>query len=1239
LKKITGLLFIAGLISLPLWSQTDGNEETEDEALPVSTKQIKALLPQQNSSVIFIEGEDAVSTNFNREPILNYSCSGYRTLQLNQVNPLHEGTSYNSDYVFYVEEDGIYELWYGGTPPGEKDELLPSYASPFRYILDGIYIEDIYRENVNVVEEYAPAYYWNYIKNVTLSAGEHSLKIEIMQKRSYDSRYFFYLDNFFLVKQEEGKRVLSGNLPEVFPKDMDNRTIDSSFLSLEEYDVLIRDNPENFENYVYVSKIYSLIGDYLNALKYLKKASYLEPDNPEIMLLTAKNMIWRGATSSGLDLYKSLLQIVPERIDLWTEAGKIAGWVGQYYDSISFFKGGLKNLPNDLSLMANLGITNLWLGDLNEAEKQFDKIALLTGDDLDLNRDLAEIFRTNGYADKAVPLYINMMKKYPQVLQLYMDLEQTYIENGQREKIPKLRELTEKTFIPDPEYNKIVETFYETQSLKEKVLSDYEEQLRSDPDNLILRRTLAEIYFWNGYKKKAIAEYRNILSNYTYLNLLQTEIDMTSYLELIDRNYALSNFINSIPQYINTNQKDLISDLKIYNKAVSDLESMKKKNEAAAAKGSPVDSAAEENLNNALIEIEGVLASAIYKNESFIEKYNSISTQFSAETENLKRLLEDEIQSKESFKQLLDGVDWKWNREAMMEELSLVKDDGVLLSHFVLGKIAQYEGRLKEAQVNFVTVTGTEKPLKGAPFALYETEVWLGENAAGSDTYEKYEQEIDQYCSYIYFLNDYLDYLNPEEDEETFGYLTEDASISVNAILEQFKRIKGDSSVIHREINQNINSIRETLLTNMEQGFYRLSSDTYLLRNELGDFYYNEKMYPEAISQYEQVLAVDPWNQSAKFKLAQVYHLNGDWSKALSIYKEIYDGDPQYNNVAAFYNELTRDFADSFDFSGKSFSDASTLTFDAQASYMVHFNRTLAMTFDYNTAYSRITLPTTDATYLYQNLDLTLPVSLWSLTFTPVLGLYVNSDLVDDDGTDSYSDSASVSDLINTYSIHGKGGGSVGFYQDPLNVLLGYLYDWETDSFYPDRTPVSYHEVALGMSLNFAGTKVPFLEDTIWTLSGSSRFLDDGNISWDTVTELSNTVEILREPSFDLNIALGFSFEDSMESSDNYYSPEESLKTGLTLGFTLAPEFKNEISLTERFWFGTDFYSSGYDDSYGLSFEIGNRLEYTKSDFTTYLNITGSFDKQLDPSDSGIKYWSLTLEVGVNALFPDYLKP
>ncbi|MBB6480591.1 tetratricopeptide repeat protein [Spirochaeta isovalerica] len=1254
LKKIPLSIIFFATFFIPLSAQVqDGQSVPEPEkevAIAEVSEKIQPVLPGRDTKLIFVEGEDAVSTNFNREPILNYSCSGYRTLQLNQSIDLHGQATYNSDYVFYVEEDGVYELWYGGTPPGNRDETITSYASPFRFVIDSLYSEDIYREDVNVVEEYAPSYYWNYVSDVTLAAGEHRIKFEVLLKRSLDNRYYFYLDNFFLVRKINGTRVAVDNPPEIFPEDMDIRSIDLPFKSFEDYEVLIRDNPEIVGNYVELAKTYSLAGDYINALKYLRRAALLSPDEPEIMLQMAKNLIWRGAVVEGLRMYSDLLAIVPERVDLWAEAGKIAAWTGLYDDSIGFFESGLENSPDNLNLLANLGITHLWLGELNTAEKIFNQVQKITGDDLDKNRALAEIFRVNGYADKAVPLYRKLINLYPEELELYFDLEETYKENDQRDKVQEVRDLTEKTFIPNQDYVKVTETFYESQSMKEKVISDYEEQLKGDPENLNLRRMLAEIYFWNGYRKKAIDEFRNILTSYTYDNVLETEKKMTSFLEILDRSYALTHFLETVPASVSESRKNMTELLKQYDKNISDLEALKKKNDAAEAKGETVDRSGEESLAQQRFDLEEKLAVQIYLGESFTGKFNSLMELFNEENRTLEGLLEDEKTSAEAYELLMEGIDWKWNRGDMITELNAVKKDGVVLANLTLGKILMFEGKPVEAEANFKPIMEGESVLDAAPFALYEAQVWLGDEEERKSLYESYPGKIEEGSEYAYYLNDYLDVLYLEE-EDVFSYLTGDPAESIASLTAAYGEITSQASVLNRDLRENIAIIHKVLQDNMKRGFYNLASQTYLLRNELGDFYYNEKMYSEGIAQYEQVLAIDPWNLSAKFKLAQVYHYNGNWSKALKIYSEIYDDDPQFNNVASFYNELTREFADSYHFSASSFSDPTRIKSDLHADYNINFTPLFGTTLAYDVNLDRIyrtysaegTEPDDpkSSTLLFNKVSLSFPVKLGPVKITPVGGLYLKTDLFGDEDLSAADPGFGLFEYIDPYFY---GGADAAVNLDFLSFSGGYRFDWLTESFHPSAD-IFFHQVKGNLGINFVKTKIPFIEDLTLNFGGEGKFLSDDNILWNAFASATEKIQLVREPAMYLNAGLDFSLESGKfnEYSDNstlpYWAPDMSLMTGLNLEYEAKFPLSENRSLEEKVRLNVDYTSSGTgaEQIRGMAFEVGNRLSYNKSDFTAFFNVTGTFSVQFEPAD--ITYWSLIFELGVSALLPELLMP
>lgn len=1199
---------------------TEGAADETGDSSPVI--KIKPVLPQVGSSIIFIEGEDAVATNFNREPILNYSSSGYRTLQLNQATGLQGKSVYYADYVFYVEEDSVYEFWYGGTPPGNKDELLPSFSSPFHYRLDSYYEFDVYREDVDVIGGYAPAYYWNYVSDITLTKGEHRITFEIPERRSFDGKFFFYLDNFFFVKKVNDVRILEGEIPSVFPDNMDDRTLDFPFKPIEDYEILIRDNPEQSWNYIEISMIYSLIGDYLNSLKNLRKALLLEPDDPYIMLLIAKNLIWKGSFQDGLYLYSDLLKIVPERIDILTEAGKVAAWIGQYESSVEFFLNGTDLYPENLSLQANLGITHLWSGDSFSAEKQFELVNNLAGDDLLLNKELAEIFEVNGYPDKSIEIYKKIINLYPEDLETRFFLEDAYIQNNQQKKVELLREDTAELYETSPEFEKALQTFYNKQVMKEKVIADYEEELDNDPDNLILRKTLAEIYFWNGDKKKAISEYLNILTNYTYRNLRETERSVVQYYEIVDRNYALKHFLDDLPAYITSSVRELNTNLLNYKKAVTALGSIQKKNEAAKVKGREPDLAILSERQNQLENSEDVLASGIAAKENFVEKYQFLIDEFAGDTEYLLRLISDETSINEAFGKLTKGSQWEWDRSSMLRELEKGNDDGLNLAAYVIGKIYQIEGDTIRSAQYIDSLIESEKILEDAPFAVFQNSLWLGDKEKLSDIYENYSEEIVSYDKYLYDIVDYIDYLSLKDDEID-GFLTEDPSGSVEDVLDRFSQIKSNLKNIQIDVQKNITSIHKILEEKMQQSFYRLAEQTYLLRNELGDFYQNEGQFPEAIEQYRQVLKIDPWNLSAKYKLGQVYQWNGNWQKALDLYEEVYEEDPVYGNVTFFYNQLARAHSDNFSFLGRTTADPWTLKFETQASYSSNIYGIFSFGLDYKVSNNRSY--SAGFTYLLHDLSLQLPIDLSLITLSPFGGIYAYSNLIDD----TFTGKPTIGELLGEYNFYPYGGASMSLWKGPFGLSGIYEYNWMEDSFKPGVSPVSYHKGEVYAQVDFNFTQLPVIKETTVVVSGVSKYLADSNIIYSGSFELLNDVELNKNPDISLNFTAKLLYEDStLSNPPGYWAPVDSLTAGLGIGAKASLSLDEKVSLGDAFNFGVNHYSD--NNGSGIDYKIWNIFEYVNGNFDGYIKFDGTFRDSME-------YWSISISIGSSSLLPELL--
>jgi tetratricopeptide (TPR) repeat protein len=311
-KFIFFLLFLFAFMSLTqgIFAQESDEQETETDNLAQELTGLVPVFPETTPGLIWVEGEQAVITNFANEAVLDYSSSGQRTLQLNRFTELPGNASFFAEYGVYVPEDGIYELWYGGTPAGPDDILLPSYASPFDLYVNGKLVKRVNRESINVVQGYTPNNYWNRVLPIRFNAGSHRIRFEIRDKRRFDGKFLFFLDAFFLINQERFDPS-QGYVPPVFPETRSSRDIDNPFQSLAEYELQLKNAPSDIPLHIRVANVYSMVGDYANAIKTLTKAQLLDPESKDVLLLLSKNYIWRGEVERGLNTYLEYLKINP----------------------------------------------------------------------------------------------------------------------------------------------------------------------------------------------------------------------------------------------------------------------------------------------------------------------------------------------------------------------------------------------------------------------------------------------------------------------------------------------------------------------------------------------------------------------------------------------------------------------------------------------------------------------------------------------------------------------------------------------------------------------------------------------------------------------------------------------------------------------------------------------------------------------------------------------------------------
>ncbi|HUW40927.1 MAG TPA: tetratricopeptide repeat protein [Rectinemataceae bacterium] len=1211
-----------------------------------TTGRIEAILPKRDPNLIFVEGEDAIATNFAQAPVLNYDCSGFRTLQLNKSAALDSGTAYFADFSFYVESTGTYELWYGGTPPASKDGSHPSYASPFDLIIDKTSTFEIHRESVHVVENYTPAYYWNLVGDFPFQRGIHRLSFEIRKPRNYDGRYFFYLDNFFLIKKENGQRLPVTIKPALFPHNMDDRSIDKDFSSIDDYEKRIKANPDDAQADIDLATIYSMVGDYYSALKYLHRADLIDPQRKSTMLLIAKNTLWKGDTNGALELYKNLLQYYGDDLGLWLEAGKVAAWTGHYTASVGFFDDALKKFPKNLSLVVNRGLSELWAGEAGKAQKDFQAAFQETGRDIALRKELASIYTINGYPDRAVPIYRDSLAIAPADVELYALLYKTLEKMNKTKEAKEVRDEMGSRFIPSPGLSAYLEVLDKESQLKDLVLQDYRRQLSVEPDNLELRKVIAEADFWNGDMKAGIKEYENIVANYIYLQVRSMEKDSAEYMGILDRAAVYARYLADLPRRTAEYARRLTDRLAAIQQAQGELAQKKLADAELKKNGKAPDVAGENDLVARLAKRQSELGGLLNELSAFEATAGSLADRFKADQDREAALSHEDAAQAKSFASLTKDTRWKWDRDATYRELENARQDGTSLATYALGRIAFFEGDTDAAARYFGDLAKARSTLAGAPYGLMQARLADGQVPSADAVKKDAGDSEDPFTSLRDDLSAYLGAV--QEQGPAPGFLTEDPRVAVGGALKDLAALRDTSFARGTAVYELEQKLHSLLVRRMERSFYNLAQDTSSTHNELGGFYQTAKRYGDAIDQFEQVMAVDPWNEEAIFKLGQVYQYNGNWRKAQALYRKVYDQDPYYNNVTHFYNELERQYADRLDASSQAFADTTRYTQSSSIDWNSHLSEQIGIAASEAAVYQRFPIAPTGSS-LSDRLTVSLPLNPFgpALTVTPYAGGLGYSNWA---GTGTVSGTPGIGTFLSSISPRPLGGLGASWRGKSASASLSYGFDTIEDTI-TNNGPLYAQTLQGAGTLYFRFINVPVVSDSSLTLSGSAQSVEDGALLWMLGGGLTVPLTLANSPHIGLAFSFPWSYQDSLgvpsptPSYTVYYqeltyqaglslSGDFDAKPGLTIGQTLQAAGGYDGELVPITTVPTQ-----WQQAKNFIFSVESDTEFRTETYTVYLDLIGTGKNQYAPTAIPLYYWSLQVNLGVRFHAPNFLVP
>ncbi|MBN1797064.1 MAG: tetratricopeptide repeat protein [Spirochaetales bacterium] len=1288
-KKIIMKLCVLLLIIMcvvPVFAQEDESvapDEGAGEEKPAEGK-VDPVFPDENKNIIFIEGENAVATNFFKESIKNFGCSGKQTLQLSRATGLQGGAAFYADFLFYVEEPGTFELWYGGTPAGPQGEDLESYSSPFSYIIDDGRAIDVYRRRMVVVEQYTPSYYWNLVGDVSLGRGKHKIRFEVKEKRKYDGRYYFYLDCFFFVRKVGRSRSIGTPVPEVFPKNMDNRSINKPFLAIEEYIKRINRNPNDVRPYIEVSMVYSLLSNYLDALKYLKRAQAIDRDNLDIMLLIAKNTIWDGDVEGGLKYYKELLALDPKRYEVWLEAGKVAAWTGRYREAVEFFRQGLEHYPDDLGLKLNWGITLEWASEVREAEGIYNQvIESAKGDRLKLG-ELAAEYVVNGYPLRAAAVYENMQTQFPEYLEYYILQQEVYNKTGQQEQAEALNKKIKARFYESEKLNAYLSIQKEKQGMREALLQEYRKELERNPDNLDLRELLAQTLFWNGLTREAVKEYLNILTNHTYREIKLSDARAFSILETLDKLYILYTYFHNIPNVAADKKREVdnqlalvkrsraqyetvLKDIELSENIIATLKSSLTGDEAQDAKIKESIAEAEANLaklqkekqelSGKVVEDQNLIKEKIKEGYAYFERYTEAVSEVDALKTRVGTIEGTEEKENETFEKVKETTTWQWNEAFVVAELRELEAEKLFLAEHILAKLAQSEKRLADAENQIKDDIKNIPTLPAESKYLYvETLIWQGKGKDALAFLDKELGTISEYAAHAGEVKRFL--LKYAAVSQYTGSVSDDYEQELANLATKFAGIVSEAQGNKQVVEQTIDQLLELYSQRLVRTFFYNQQNTYLLRNELGKFYLEEENLNAAIRQFEQVLAMDPNDMGAIYQLGLVYRWKGDWSAAMDHFKRVYDNDPAYERTMAFYNDLARQNSPLVQYSSNYIMDTagvieleSDLDYTAPLSTMWAFRA--GYDIDYYTYYKEWSTAAEPFTYNYH--DIKLGVSFyyidWGLRLTPYVGVRI---LMMDEFYDLMRKSDFSEEAYSPESIFAY-----------LDVPEPYLYLeaalWETGILTASLRGgyERYHETyayflenvyelwgELNLTLKFSFIDIPVIKGTKIRLYGKGEMLDDDNIIYEAAGYLDMTFLQLEYPvSLEMTLLGQAWYQDSTDDVAGegiYYKPQNKYQFfgGLAAALYFPVAEGHIIGITVQVQGGpySEYAWPGEQMDF-LKIEGDLILEYAVDTLRFFLaaNYQGTYE------ESGLlkelSYGQLSIKLGLEARFPGLLTP
>ena len=964
--------------------------------------------PDGITAAITVEAEDAVSTNFAAEPVLLFGAGNNRTLQLNQQSLIGD-TPYYAEYAVYAPSSGSYEFWYGGSIPGSREPLLPSYGSPLVVTINDQPEYQIFWEDVAVGPTYSSPYRWVRTGTVDLQQGLNQVRIEVRERRRYDGRLFLYLDRlaFRPATTTTADQPAAGQPTADRPASSDeaaagpsvNRLPATDALqtepeSIEDLLVTVRDQPDDVGAWVRLADLYTLVGDHINAIRYLNRAAIIDDRNPAILGLLARNLLWRGDVNGALDAYWRLLSADPNNLTGYLEAGKIAAWNGFYGASEQYYLAGLATFPDNLALRINLGFTYLWWNQTQQATEIFQRAesAATTAEQALL---VAREYRINDEPRSARRFLEQRVQRGTAAPAVYAELYDLLRAEGQTDAAATLA-AEARGAVDDPEALAAqLERVNRTYQLRDDLVTEFEQAAADRPLDPAPRRTLAQTYLWIGREQEGIAQYEYLLALDTLNGMRRRwsrDMDRLERAAVVavaeqDLRRALGDLTRSTAR---------LATARTALEAITGDAPAEERDRVFAEAGAAATAA--RAVRGRISELVGFVQPRAAANAAAAVG----DTAAGGDQQGTDPLQETLTASREAWAAVEDNS--AWSPSLMRTRSELLRADGVVPG------VAAHAALL-------TWIIGDERPVPPEGILVGAADpverlllVWAWAAAGDQASLQRAMAALPPEAGQLLVYQEL--YATPD-GAATTGSATGPADVSaagaavepiaVTSVAEGvaalddagngIPELQQSTAAALRALQEERSTIGEILRLDSLVGLFELQNQTVALRTQLGRFYVNSGEIARAIVQFETVQEVDPANLDTLFALADAYQQQGRWARATDAYARIYAVDPTYRNVAAIHNSIARANADILQAGMRTVSEPTRVVLGASVDYTWKINSLADVRVGLDTQGTRLRATSDGITrrqYFEQGLlTAALPLRLWrgALVIEPQAGL------------------------------------------------------------------------------------------------------------------------------------------------------------------------------------------------------------------------------------------------------------